>query len=62
MTVTHGIGHESTTGDVVEFVGDWRPMAQLREALEDADEHAARIFVDLERWQIVGRYPNGRHT
>jgi len=37
-------------GDRVEFIGDWRALKNLREAIESAGEPQP---VEIEEWQVV---------
>lgn len=50
-TTAIGIGRDTTTGELIRFGGDWRPMAALAEAV--AMDGSAEAEVPL--WAILSR-------
>jgi hypothetical protein len=46
----YGYGTDLDTGELVEFVGDHRPMHHLGEAVAEGEY----IEVELEGWQVLG--------
>jgi hypothetical protein len=52
-TIWLGLG-ETPEGKRVRFAGDWRPMRDIYEAMQDGDI----AMVDLEPWMIMGSLEN----
>lgn len=54
---TIGYGYGDTDTERVRFVGDWRPMRELQEAVALGEQPE----VELDDWQIVGVTPLPAH-
>lgn len=50
-TTAIGIGRDTLTGELIRFAGDWRPMAELAQAVA-LDEEALAV---IEPWQVLSR-------
>lgn len=51
-TTAIGIGRDTLTGELIRFAGDWRPMAELAEAVALDGEEAVAV---IEPWQVLSR-------
>ena len=59
-SIGYGQGVDIETGEVVSFMGDYRPMRDLGEEVANlANAHEGTCTVFLEDWQLLCIHPAG---